>query len=219
MDERRERGRNERRNDPSRVLTLSDGVFAIVITLLVLEIHVPDLAQGQSLREALREIQPSFVAFLISFVVVAIAWAGHRDLFALIRQTDRVLVWLSVLYLLPLSLMPFGAALLARYDRDAVALTLYGTLLIAVAASRLAIWWYATGRGDLLWSPVDVRARWALAAAVAIPAAANVVAIAVAGSLPLVSLTIYAAGPVLYFAAITLARGSGPPESAQRNFT
>jgi uncharacterized membrane protein len=66
-----------------------------------------DLAGGQSLREAMAEVRPSLVAFLISFVVVAISWAGHRDLFAHIRRTDRNLVWLNVLYLLPLSLLPF----------------------------------------------------------------------------------------------------------------
>ena len=77
----------ERTRDPARVLALSDGVFAIILTLLVLEIHVPDLTGGQSLAEAAREVRPSFIAFLISFVVVAIAWAGHRDLFALIRDT------------------------------------------------------------------------------------------------------------------------------------
>src|SRR5215207_5476118 len=94
MDDKLQRERYERGHDPTRVLALSDGVFAIVITLLVLEIHVPDLASGQSLRAALREIRPSFVAFLISVVVTAIAWAGHRDLFSLVRRTDRALVWL-----------------------------------------------------------------------------------------------------------------------------
>ena len=85
-DDRLQRERYERGHDPSRVLTLSDGVFAIVITLLVLEIHVPDLGNGESLRAALREVRPSFVAFLISFVIVAIAWAGHRDLFCDLRR-------------------------------------------------------------------------------------------------------------------------------------
>src|SRR3954449_1076236 len=104
--------RYERTHDPARVLALSDGVFAIIITLLVLEIHVPELAQGQSLGDAGREIRPSFIAFLISFVVVAIAWDGHRDLFSLIRRTDRSLIWFNFLYLLPLSVIPFGASLI-----------------------------------------------------------------------------------------------------------
>jgi uncharacterized membrane protein len=99
----------ERQHDPTRVLALSDGVFAIIITLLVLEIHVPELTQGHSLNQALAEIRPSFVAFVISFILAGMYWVGHRDLFALIRRTDRVLVWLNILYLLPLCLLPFAA--------------------------------------------------------------------------------------------------------------
>ncbi|MFL6297851.1 MAG: TMEM175 family protein, partial [Actinomycetes bacterium] len=59
----------ERLHDPARVLALSDGVFAIIITLLVLEIHVPELTQGHSLNEALAEVRPSLTAFVISFVL------------------------------------------------------------------------------------------------------------------------------------------------------
>src|SRR4029453_11710600 len=58
----------ERAQDPSRVLALSDGGFAIIITLLVLEIHVPELTQGHTLTEALAEVRPSFYAFAVSFI-------------------------------------------------------------------------------------------------------------------------------------------------------
>ena len=63
-----------------------------MITLQVLEVRVPDLTASQTLSEALAEVRPSFIAFMISFVVAAISWAGHRDLFSLIRRTDRTLV-------------------------------------------------------------------------------------------------------------------------------
>lgn len=132
-----EHRRFARRHDPTRVMALSDGVFAIVITLLVLEVHVPDLSGGRRLADALEEIRPSFVAFLISFLVIAIAWTGHRDLFSFIRLTDRNLVWLNLLYMLPLSLLPFGAALIARHPEEAVALRIYGLLLVAIALTRL----------------------------------------------------------------------------------
>ena len=108
MDDEQRREQVERQNDPTRVLALSDGVFAIILTLLVLEIRVPELSGDQGLSDALREIRPSFVAFLISFVVVANAWARHRDLFALIRRTDRAVVWLNILYMLPLALLPLS---------------------------------------------------------------------------------------------------------------
>jgi TMEM175 potassium channel family protein len=78
----------EHLHDPARVLALTDGVFAIIITLLVLEIHVPELTQGQSLSEALGELRPSLVAFVVSFILAGLYWVGHRDLFALIRRTD-----------------------------------------------------------------------------------------------------------------------------------
>jgi uncharacterized membrane protein len=149
----------ERLHDPARVLALSDGVFAIIITLLVLEVHVPELTQGQSLNEALAEVRPSLIAFVISFVLAGMYWVGHRDLFALIRRTDRGLVWLNILYLLPLCLLPFGAGMLGRYDREPVALRIYGLLLVAVAVMRVVMWLYATSRPQLLWQRLDDRQR------------------------------------------------------------
>jgi uncharacterized membrane protein len=219
MDDSRLQERYERAHDPTRVLTLSDGVFAIVITLLVLEIHVPDLAQGQTLRDALREVRPSFIAFLISFVVVAIAWAGHRDLFALIRRTSRALVWLNILYLLPLSILPFGASLIARFDEEPVALEMYGILLVAIEVTRLAIWWYATGRSYLLVAPVSERFRRAGVIIAAGPAFAYALAFVLASDAPTASLLIYGIVPILYFIAITLARSSAPLGSAEQDFT
>lgn len=209
----------ERANEPSRVLALSDGVFAIIITLLVLEIHVPDLAQGQSLEHAIREVRPSFIAFLISFVIVAISWAGHRDLFALIRHTDRALVWLNFAYLLPLSIIPFGASLLARYEKDAVALRMYGLLLMWIAVMRIAIWWYATGRSKLLYAPVDDRSRLAAVLIVAASVIIYVIAILIAEASPRGSLAIYAIMPILYFVGITVARSTAPAESVGAEFT
>jgi uncharacterized membrane protein len=219
MDDERRRQRFERGTDPARVLALSDGVFAIIITLLVLEIHVPELTGGQDLSAALREVRPSFVAFLISFLVVAIAWAGHRDQFSLIRRTDRMLVWLNILYMLPLSILPFGASLLARYDRDPVALRMYGLLLLAIAVTRLIMWMYATERPHLLFELVDARSRWTGVAVVAVPAVVYLVGFLLADSHPDASLTLYAIVPVLYFVGITLARSTAPPESAEQDFT
>ena len=180
MDQEAERRRYDRLHEPTRLLAPSDGVFAIVLTLLVLEIHVPDLGAGQRLTDALAEIRPSFVAFVISFVVVAIAWAGHRDLFVHIRLTDRNLVWLNLLYLIPLSLLPFGAALLSRYDREPVALSLYGVLLLAIALTRLWVWLYATGRPHLMFEPIDPRSRRLGMLVAAVPAALYLVALLIA---------------------------------------
>jgi uncharacterized membrane protein len=196
----------ERLHDPGRVLALSDGVFAIIITLLVLEIHVPQLTQGHTLNQALAEIRPSFVAFVISFVLAGMYWVGHRDLFALIRRTDRGLVWLNILYLLPLCLLPFGAGLIGRYDTEPVALRIYGLLLVAIALMRVVIWVYATKRPHLLWQRLDERQRRAGLALGAVPGLVYLLAFLVARSAPRVSLAIYAGLPVLYFLSITVLR-------------
>jgi uncharacterized membrane protein len=147
------------------------------------------------------------------------AWARHRDLFALIRRTDRAVVWLNILYMLPLALLPFGSSLLARYDHDAVALELYGLILIAIALTRLAIWGYVTEHPDLLYAPVEARSRLNRAIVVTIPTVAFAVAIALADWAPRVSLAIYALTPVLYFVAITAARRTAPPGAVEQNLT
>ena len=219
MDQTRELRRYDRQHDPARVMALSDGVFAIIITLLVLEIHVPELTGGQSLREALREVRPSFTAFLIAFFVTAIAWAGHRDLFAHIRRTDRTLVWLNILYLLPLSLLPFGAALISRYDREAVALSLFGIQVLLISVTRLIVWLYATNRPHLLYEPISPRTKRVGVLIVAVPAALYLLAIGIADSAPGASMAIYAGVPILYFIALVIDRSTAPPGTEEDEFT
>jgi TMEM175 potassium channel family protein len=205
----------ERLHDPARVLALTDGVFAIIITLLVLEIHVPELTQGHSLNEALGELRPSLIAFVISFIVAGMYWVGHRDLFALIRRTDRGLVWLNILYLLPLCLLPFGAGMIGHYDQEPVALRIYGLLLVAIAIMRVVIWLYATNRPHLLWQRLDDRQRRAGLALNLYPGLVYLVA----KTAPGVSLLIYAALPVLYFLSITILRSSRKRNQEYADFT
>jgi uncharacterized membrane protein len=219
MDDERELRRYDRRHDPTRVLALSDGIFAIAITLLVLEIHVPDLSGGKTLDEAIREVRPSFVAFVISFLVIAIAWAGHRDFFTLIRRTDRGLVWLNILYLFPVSVLPFGAALMARYDQEPAALKMYGFLLVLIALTRLIAWLYVSSRPHLVYEPLSGRLKTVGVLIGAVPAAIYLLAILIANGAPLASLLIYCAVPVLYFIGLFVDRSTAPPGSMEDAFT
>jgi uncharacterized membrane protein len=209
----------ERLHDPARVLALSDGVFAIIITLLVLEVHVPELTQGHSLNEALRELRPSLIAFVISFILAGMYWVGHRDLFALIRRTDRGLVWLNILYLLPLCLLPFGAGMIGTYDQEPVALRIYGLLLVLIAVMRTVIWLYATNRPHLLWERPDARQRRAGLALNLLPAGVYLLAFLVARTAPGLSLMIYAAMPLLYFLSITILRTGRRRDQEYSDFT
>ena len=209
----------ERTHDPARVLALSDGVFAIIITLLVLEVHVPELTQGQTLNEALAEVRPSLTAFVISFVLAGMHWVAHRDLFTLIRRADRGLVWLNILYLLPLCLLPFGAGLLGRYEHEAVALRIYGLLLVLIALMRVVIWLYATNRPHLLWQRLDHRQRRAGLALNLLPGLVYLLAFLVARTAPGLSLAIYAAMPLLYFLSITVLRSGRQRDQEYADFT
>ena len=209
----------ERLHDPARVLALTDGVFAIIITLLVLEIHVPELTQGHTLNQALRELRPSLVAFVISFVLAGMYWVGHRDLFALIRRTDRGLVWLNILFMLPLCLLPFGAGMIGRYDQEPVALRIYGLVLVTIAIMRTVIWLYATNRPQLLWQRLDDRQRRAGLALNLYPGLVYLLAFLVAKAAPGVSLLIYAGLPVLYFLSITVLRWGRKGNQEYADFT
>ena len=207
----------ERKNEPARVLALSDGVFAIVITLLVLELQVPDPHATRPSGKRCVRSGPRFVAFIISFIVVAIAWAGRRDLFSLIHRTDRALVWFNIAYLLPLSILPFGASLIARYD--GILFTAYVRYTPGCRHSHPP-GYLGICDGQVV-SPVQTRGyadamgggshggRIRLAYATAI---------AIAEEAPTASLAIYAAGPVLYFITILVARSFAPPGSEEQGF-
>ncbi|MCJ7672559.1 MAG: TMEM175 family protein, partial [Acidimicrobiia bacterium] len=89
-------GLQQRLQSPDRVVALSDGVFAIILTILVLEIAVPkDLSHG-SLGTVLEELRPTLFAWVISFLITGMYWVSHRDLFARVRVVNRDLVWLNL---------------------------------------------------------------------------------------------------------------------------
>ena len=116
-------------------------------------------------------------------------------------------------------LLPFGAGLLGRYDREPVALRIYGLVLVAIAVMRVVVWLYATNRPHLLWQRPDVRQRRAGLALGLFPALAYLLAFLLAGAAPEVSLAVYAGLPVLYFLSITVLRGSRQRNQEFAEFT
>ena len=211
--------REEQRRDPSRVLALTDAVFAIIITLLVLDIHVPELEAHETLGSAISDVRPSFIGFTIAFIVAAMQWVGHRDLFTLISDTDRWIVWLNLLTLFAACLLPFGSALLSRYHQDPVALRMFGLILMATSVTRTAIWVYATRSPSVVHEPIDRASFWSGLALSVFPLVIYVAAFAIAGVSAGASLAVYASAPVLYFITITLLRRLAPRGSAERQFT
>jgi uncharacterized membrane protein len=205
--------------DPARVIALSDGVFAIVLTILVLDLEVPELEPGQSLGSALVGLGPTFVAYVISFFMTGMYWVWHRDLFAGVRHVDRAVVWLNLLFLLPASLIPFAASFLGSYGHKPAALHAYGVLLITLAALRSLFRGYLMHRPELLWKAPSRRSRRLAHALTAGLVVLNGVAILAANHVPGMSLTIFASVPVLYFLAVTLLRSRAGTRQAAEDFS
>lgn len=141
-----------------RLEAFSDGVFAIVITLLVLEIHVPQVtpeAADVELLPRLLAMWPKFLSFALSFVIVGIYWVAHHYMFHLIRRTDRPFLWLNLLFLLCVAFVPFPTALMGEYVGTPIAVVPYGLTLIAAGLSLQLLWWYATHRRRLVAADMD----------------------------------------------------------------
>ncbi|HEX5068570.1 MAG TPA: TMEM175 family protein [Vicinamibacterales bacterium] len=177
-----------------RLEAFSDGVFAIAITLLILDLRVPhaadliadaetrDLAPAAALLWKLGHMWPNFLAYFMSFAVVLVLWVNHHRVFTIVRRTDRSFMFWNGLLLLFVTFVPFPTALLAEYMADGdwgqfrIGALVYAGNGLMIAAAFRAMWSHAIGHGHLLpddHDPAAVKAiddeyRWAPAASVVI---------------------------------------------------
>ena len=147
-------------NETARIEAFSDGVFAIAITLLILEIQVPPQTPHGGLRSALAALWPSYLAFLASFMTIGIMWLNHHRLFTLIIKKDDGLIAFNLLLLLGITWLPFPTALLAEHlqgphaDQQTAALVYAGSFL-AIAVVFNMMWRYAC-RTKIVYEHLDV---------------------------------------------------------------
>ena len=138
-------------SETSRIEAFSDGVFAIAISLLILDVHVPSVSQGP-LAAALRRQWPTYAAYLLSFAFIGIMWVNHHRLFNHIQRSDNGLMFLNLLLLLGVSVVPFPTALLAAHyysgGRTVAAAVFNGTYV--VIAIFFNVLWRHVVRGGLL---------------------------------------------------------------------
>jgi uncharacterized membrane protein len=145
----------------ARLEAFSDGVFAIAITLLVLDLNVPAPADlhGQSLNRALAHQWPAYLAYLVSFLVIGIIWINHHSMCALARRVDRRTLFANLFLLLTVSVIPFPTRLLATYltarasDAHTAAATYAATMLMMGLAFSLLFLAF-TRDARLLHTPV-----------------------------------------------------------------
>jgi uncharacterized membrane protein len=137
----------------NRVVALTDGIFAVVMTLLVLDISVPQISShygidsaeaGTELLKKLVDLWPKLLSFAISFIILAIYWLAHHRQFQYIKNVDRTLVWINVLFLMVTCLLPFSTSLLSEYRQQQISILVYGGNSIMIASLLSILWWYAT---------------------------------------------------------------------------
>ena len=128
-----------------RVEAFSDGVFAIVITLLILNVHFD--RQHALTLDALRDLGPDVFAFVLSFIIVGLYWVSHHNMLHLVVAVDRRLLWLNLLLLLFVSFLPFPTRLISEFvaseRAERVAVTFYGVALLVAGALLSVLWRYA----------------------------------------------------------------------------
>ncbi|MBS0260762.1 MAG: DUF1211 domain-containing protein [Planctomycetes bacterium] len=128
----------------SRLETLIDSVFSIVMTLMVFNISLPKDRPITNLRQELFALWPSFLAYAISFGMAGIYWSANHNMFRFIKRTSHNLNWLTIGFLGCVSLLPFSTGLLAQYNDNPTALVFYGVNLILIGSLLCGIWTHAT---------------------------------------------------------------------------
>lgn len=135
-----------------RMEALTDGIFAIAMTLLVLELKVPDLPKTVSANELLLKVRdeaPAFISFIISFLYCGLLWLWHHLAMHFVRHLQLALVWLNVFFLMSVSLMPFSCGMLAHFLRNRAAQEIYFANMF-IAAGLLALQWVLAKRRKLI---------------------------------------------------------------------
>jgi uncharacterized membrane protein len=155
--------RKPRRRVPGEVLVemarlkaLSDGVVAFALTLLVLDIRVPADVLNDGLPAAIGGLGPKFAVYLLSFVLIGGAWGAHQRMLGQIERADGLLVWWTLLSLLPVTLVPACAVLLGGHPTAPIALTAFALDVIAIQLTAALLWRHA-GRHGLTDRDLDPR--------------------------------------------------------------
>jgi uncharacterized membrane protein len=152
-------GREDPGNGTERILAFSDGVFAIAITLLILDIGLPRVKHG--LLSALGKQWPAYLSYALSFLIVGIVWSNHHRIFRLIARSDHTFLIINVVFLLWVAFIPFPTALLSEYlltSEASTAMAIYAATFLAGAMLFNLLWRYAAGRSRLLHAKADRRA-------------------------------------------------------------
>jgi uncharacterized membrane protein len=144
-----------------RLIFFSDAVFAISITLLVLEIRLPASAALYTDSELFRQLSgmwQSYLAYILSFLVIGTFWIAHHRKFRFIRRYDGGLIMLNLLFLMIVAFIPFPTAILSNYS-GLTATVFYALIMLLASLLMGAIWWHASRRNHLIDPQMDPQTR------------------------------------------------------------
>lgn len=137
----------------NRIEALSDGIFAIAMTLLILNFHVPVLppnAPNVLVVPALLRMWPAFVSYVVSFISLGMFWIGHHNMYYAVRRADRVLLWLNIVFFLFVSFLPFSTSILNAFRQTQAAPLFFGANLTLIGWLLYAQWTYARRQNEML---------------------------------------------------------------------
>lgn len=135
--------------DSERLIAFSDAVIAVAITLLVLDLKLPEGVSDAQLPDALAGSLHGFFVYALSFLVIGLLWMGHHEQFSYICRVDAPLIWLNLLYLMTIGLIPFFTSLLSDHGAPLPTCLYAGTLVLTSLLSA-AIWWHASRDPELM---------------------------------------------------------------------
>jgi uncharacterized membrane protein len=145
--------RLEQAPSTTRIEALSDGVFAIVLTLMVFQIRIPNISSEDAASQLWPQLMhqwPEFYSYVSTFLLVGIYWVAHHNMYHLIRRSTRPLMWMNLIFLMFVAFVPYSVALAGRYDKVQRIMILYGVHLMAISILLWLQWWYVTRRRNLL---------------------------------------------------------------------
>jgi uncharacterized membrane protein len=141
-----------------RVVAFSDAVMAVAITLLVLDLKLPEGVSDAQLPAALSASAHNFGVYALSFIVIGLIWMGHHEQFSHIERVDGPMIWLNLLYLMTVGLIPFLTSLLGDHG-SALPTSLYAATLVATSLLSAAMWWHACRNPELMRPDVPAAVR------------------------------------------------------------
>lgn len=196
----------------ARIAALSDGVFSIVITLLVFDLKLPATVTVETLNRDVAALLPKFAAYVLTFFIIGIYWIGHHGVMRHIVRYDRAYLWKNIVFLLFVAFLPFPTSLLGSFPAMQLSSVMYGLTLIGSGLALRGLWRDATESHRLVDPGLDARIIALAHQRILLAPLAAFVSIVVSFVSVKASVAIYLIAGVAYFFPSRLDRHSATSE-------